>query len=192
MNPILRDVPERFVTERLVVSIFELGDGAEYHRLLRDNVAHLEEEVSEPRSLGSVDDTEAYLRGKRIEWLSRERFVGKIVERAGGGIVGQLWIEPRWEKQLFEIGYFLEEASTGKGYATEAVRGAMEFLFSEVGAAKLEILTKATNRPSIGVAERCGFLLEGRIRQRSRTNAGEPVDLLIFGLLRDEQPSSPD
>jgi RimJ/RimL family protein N-acetyltransferase len=192
MQPILREVPEAFETERLVVSIFDMGDGDEYYRLLRDNAEHLDEEVSESRELGSVDETEAYLRGKRIEWLSRERFVPKIVEKTSGRIIGQLWIEPRWEKGVFEIGYFLGESSTGRGYATEAVNGAMGLLFTDLGAAKLEILTKATNEPSIGVARRCGFLEEGRIRQRTLTNAGEAVDLLIFGILRSEYRPSVD
>jgi RimJ/RimL family protein N-acetyltransferase len=192
MQPILRDIPEGFATERLAVSIFEIGDGEEYYRLLRDNAAHLDEEVSESHELGSVDDTEAYLRGKRIEWLSRERFVPKIVEKSSGRIIGQLWIEPRWEKGIFEIGYFLGESSMGRGYATEAVKGAMGLLFTDLGAGKLEILTKATNEPSIAVARRCGFLEEGRLRERSRTNTGEAVDLLVFGMLRTEYRPSAD
>jgi RimJ/RimL family protein N-acetyltransferase len=72
------------------------------------------------------------------------------------------------------------------------VKGAMGFLFTEVGATTLEILTKATSEPSIAVAERCGFRGEGRLRERGRTNAGEAVDLLVFGMLRSEYRPSTD
>ena len=101
-------------------------------------------------------------------------------------MIGQLWIEPKWDKLIFEIGYFIEEKSQGKGYIAEAVKKIIEFLFKELSANKLEIHTKATNSKSIGVAERCGFTKEAHIRDRGRTNEGAVVDLLYFGLLRDE------
>lgn len=186
VNRILIDVPETFETDRLVISIYENGDGEAYYRVLQGNLEHLQEEVSDCHALRSVDDAEAYVREKRIAWLARERFVAKIVEKSNDRTIGQLWIEPKWERTTFEIGYFLEEASLGRGYASEAVRGAMEFLFTGLEANKLEILTKATNQKSIAVAERCGFVKEGQLRERSRTNAGEAVDLLVFGLLRSE------
>jgi RimJ/RimL family protein N-acetyltransferase len=85
---------------------------------------------------------------------------------------------------IFEIGYFIEEVSQGKGYITEAVHRAIEFLFKELEAMKLEIHTKGTNARSIGVAERCGFTKEAHLRERGRTNEGDVVDILIFGLLR--------
>lgn len=186
MNPILFDIPEGFETERLVISIYENGDGGELYALLRSNCEHLQEEVPLSRSATSIEDAEAYVREKRLAWLSRERLVPKVVEKSSGRIIGELWLEPKWEKMIFEVGYFLEEASLGRGYATEAVMGAVSFLFTELESRKLEILTKATNEKSIAVAERCGFREEGRIRERSRTNAGEAVDLLVFGLLRSE------
>ena len=186
MEPILLDIPERFETERLFISIYENGDGKAFYQLLQSNYEHLQEEVREARSIKAIDDAEAYVRGKRINWLSRERFVPKIVEKSTGKMIGQLWIEPKWEKMIFEIGYFLEENSQGKGFITEAVNKVMEFLFSELKANKLEIHTKATNGKSIGVAERCGFTKEAHLRERVKTNEGEIVDMLIFGLLRSE------
>jgi RimJ/RimL family protein N-acetyltransferase len=36
------------------------------------------------------------------------------------------------------------------------------------------------------VALRCGFTLEGRLRQRGRRKDGSSVDRLWFGLLRNE------
>jgi RimJ/RimL family protein N-acetyltransferase len=48
------------------------------------------------------------------------------------------------------------------------------------------IHTKATNVKSIGVAERCGFTREACIREGGRTNEGEVVDMLFYGLLRSE------
>lgn len=186
MKPILLDIPEQFETERLRISIYENGDGEEFFRLLQANYDHLLEELPETQTIGTVEGAEAYVRFKRVAWIARERLVSKLVEKTTGKMIGQLWIEPRWDRLIFEIGYFVAEKSQGKGYITEAVQRMIAFLFTELGAAKLEIHTKATNSRSIRIAERCGFTQEANLRQRSRTNDGEVVDLLIFGLLRRE------
>jgi len=186
MKPILLDIPERFETKRLFISIHENGDGEEFFQLIQSNYNHLQEELSEAHTVKSIDDAEEYVRYKKVAWISRERLVPKIVDKSTGKIIGQLWIEPKWDRMIFEIGYFIEEKSQGNGYITESVNKIIEFLFKELGANKLEIHTKSTNSKSIGVAERCGFTKEAQLRERSRTNEGVLVDLLVFGLLRSE------
>ena len=186
MRPILLDLPERLDSERLIISVYENGDGEEFFQLLQSNSKYLEEELDEVQRVKSIEDAEEYVRNKRIAWLSRERFVPKLVERSTGRMIGQLWLEPNWDRMIFEIGYFVEEKSQGKGYVTEAVRRTVEFLFQELGANRLEIHMKVTNSKSIGVAERCGFTREAQLREKGRTNAGDAVDMLIFGLLRSE------
>ena len=186
MRPTLLEIPDRFETERLLISSYEQGDGKELHQLLQSNHSHLQEEISEVNALESIEDAEEYVRLKHIAWLSRERFVPKIVEKATGRMIGQLWIEPKWDRMIFEIGYFIEEKSQGNGYITEAVRKMTEFLFTELDANKLEIHTKATNGKSTRIAIRCSFTKEAQLRVRGRTEAGEVVDLEIYGLLRSE------
>jgi RimJ/RimL family protein N-acetyltransferase len=186
MKPILLNLPEQFDTERLIISIYENGDGEEFFRLLQANYDHLLEELPETRTIGTVDGAEEYVRIKRVAWLSRERLVAKVVEKSTGKMIGQLWIEPKWDRLIFEIGYFVVENRQGRGYITEAVRRMVAYLFNELGATRLEIHTKATNLRSIRIAERCGFTQEARLRQRTRTNEGFVVDVVIFGLLRSE------
>jgi RimJ/RimL family protein N-acetyltransferase len=186
MKPILLDFPERFETDRLVISIYENGDGTEVYQLLQSNFEHLQEEIRETHEINSITEAEEYARFKKVAWLSRQRLVPKIIVKSTRQMIGQLWIEPRWDRMIFEIGYFLGEEFQGQGYITEAVEYMMAFLFRELRAHKLEILMKITNLKSIGVAQRCGFKPEAQLRQRSRTNAGEPVDLLVFGLLKNE------
>ena len=186
MRPILLDIPEKWDSERLIISVYENGDGEEFFQLLQSNSKYLEEELDEVQRVKSIEDAEEYVRNKRIAWLSRERFVPKLVERSTGRMIGQLWIEPNWGRMIFEIGYFVEAKSQGKGYITEAVKKASEFLFKELGANKLEIHTKAPNSKSLGVAERCGFTKEAQLRESGRTNEGKAVDMLTFGLLKSD------
>jgi ribosomal-protein-serine acetyltransferase len=186
MKPILLEVPEKFETERLLIANYEEGDGNEFYQLIQSNYDYLREELTEIKTLQSMEDAEEYVRFKRIAWLSRERLVPKIVDKATRRMIGQLWIEPKWDRKIFEIGYFIEEKSQGNGYVTEAVKRITRFLFTELDADKLEIHTKASNSRSIGIALRCGFTKEAQLRERGRTSAGEAVDMQIYGLLRSE------
>lgn len=186
MDPIILNFPERFETERLVISIYKSGDGEAFFYLLQKNTQHLQEEIRETQKIKSVEDGELYVQEKRAEWLSGKRMVPKILSRSSGRMIGQLWLEPRWDKSIIEIGYFLEEESQGKGYVTESVERVIEIAFNDLKVNKLEIHTKTTNQKSVAIAERCGFIQEAHLRERSRTNRGELVDLLIYGLLRRE------
>jgi ribosomal-protein-serine acetyltransferase len=186
MKPILLEVPEKFETERLLIANYEEGDGNEFYQLIQSNYDYLREELTEIKTLQSMEDAEEYVRFKRIAWPSRERLVPKIVDKATRRMIGQLWIEPKWDRKIFEIGYFIEEKSQGNGYVTEAVKRITRFLFTELDADKLEIHTKASNSRSIGIALRCGFTKEAQLRERGRTSAGEAVDMQIYGLLRSE------
>jgi RimJ/RimL family protein N-acetyltransferase len=186
MDPSHLGIPTQFKTERLIISIYEDGDGDAFLQLIQSNYDHLQEEMSEAHTIHSIGDAEAYVGQKKADWISRKRMVPKMVEKSTGKMVGQLWIEPRWERMIFEIGYFIGEESQGLGYITEAVKGMIAFLFLELNANRLEIHTKATNVRSIAVAERCGFIKEAHLRERGRTNEGVFVDMLIYGLLRRE------
>jgi RimJ/RimL family protein N-acetyltransferase len=186
MKPILLEVPDKFETERLLISNYEEGDGNEFYQLIQSNYDYLREELMEINALQSLEDAEEYVRLKRIAWLSRERLVPKIVDKATGRMIGQLWIEPKWDRKIFEIGYFVEEKSQGKGYVTEAVKRMIRFLFADLDAERLEIHSKASNSRSIGIALGCGFTKEAQLRERGRTSTGEAVDMQIYGLLRSE------
>jgi hypothetical protein len=101
MKPVLLEVPRKFETERLLISDYEEGDGNEFYQVIRSNYDYLREELTEINTLESSEDAEEYVRLKRIAWLSRERFVPKIVDKATARMIGQLWIEPKWDRMIF-------------------------------------------------------------------------------------------
>jgi RimJ/RimL family protein N-acetyltransferase len=51
---------------------------------------------------------------------------------------------------------------------------------------RVDLQCREVNEASQGVAERCGFHLEGRQRLRHRMKGGALVDRLWYGLLRSE------
>ena len=88
------------------------------------------------------------------------------------------------------IGYYLYPEYRGRGYASEALGLFARYLFatrSDMNRARLDI--HPDNTGSIRVAERCGFTLEGRIRE-GWFNRGTWQDTLVYGLLRRELDST--
>lgn len=84
-----------------------------------------------------------------------------------------------------EIGYWLVESATGRGIITRAVKEIMKFCFNFYGLHKLTIECMPENAKSRAVAERLGFVYEGRLRDHQKLK-GDYCDLLVYSKLRDE------
>ena len=76
-----------------------------------------------------------------------------------------------------DVGYWLGVKSWGQGYATEAVRGLIDFAFTELNHEGLQAGARVTNPASRRVLEKCGFQWMGvglcRIRALS---SSVPID----------------
>jgi len=86
----------------------------------------------------------------------------------------------------FGIGYIADVEQVGNGYVTEAVVGLVRELFEEAGAHRIQIETDDTNSRSIGVAERCGFVKEGHLRENKKNPDGIISGTVFYGLLKSE------
>lgn len=88
-----------------------------------------------------------------------------------------------------EIGFTLDRRYQGQGYATEAVRAMLEFLFADGRLRRISAECDARNAPSARLLERVGFQREGLRRQQTWAK-GEWTDELLFGILAAEFPGS--
>ena len=188
MNPILLDIPTEISTDRLMLRSYRPGDGAVYHSMVQENRDHLYEFLPvHVLALENPEDAEVVIRKLVAEWQLRNLFLFGMWEKATGSYIGETYLaNADWEVPCIELGYFLIKASTGKGYATEAARAVIRFAFEYLKVSRIELQVAAGNTPSVHVAERCGFRLEGRLRRRQSRKDGSLVDKLWFGLLRSE------
>lgn len=188
VDPLLLDIPTEFSTERLLLRAYRPGDGEMYYHMLQENREHLYEFL--PASLMAVQsvlDAEAVIRNLMAQWQSRELFIFGAWEKESGSYVGESYLaNADWHVPRIEVGYFIVQARTGKGYATEAARATLRYAFERMQVARVELQCTADNQASKRVAERCGFTCEGRMRLRHRKKDGDLVDVLWFGLLRSE------
>jgi len=181
--PILLDFPESFETERLSIRSPLFGDGPELHAAVRESMGELTLWMPWPKEHRTVDDSEASARRARVAFLQRTELRLHLYLRGTDTLVGSSGLQRiDWEVPKFEIGYWCRTSFTGRGYITEAVLGITEFACGTLGARRVEIRCDPRNLPSVRVAERAGFELEGRLHNSEVGTDGRARDTLIFAL----------
>lgn len=86
-----------------------------------------------------------------------------MIERKDGAHVGDLSFKGLNADGSAEIGYGIEEAYQGCGYATEAVRAAVDWALRQKDVVRVEAETEPLNRASQRVLEKCGFVPTGTL-----------------------------
>jgi RimJ/RimL family protein N-acetyltransferase len=184
--PILRDVPDQFESERLILRSPRPGDGAALHDAVTESLAELRPWEPWAHVEQSVAASEAYVRQAHADFLTRRNLALHLLSRDDGSLVGSSGLHHiEWSIPKFEIGYWIRTSRTGQGYATEAARRIADFAFAELAAERLEIWCDARNERSAAVARRAGFELETRVPRNRRDPSGDLVDSLCFVRLRD-------
>ena len=87
---------------------------------------------------------------------------------------------------MAHIGYCLGKKWWHKGIMSEALKTVMDFLFDEVGIARLESRHDPNNPHSGAVMRKCGMHLEAITRQSDRNNQGI-VDCCHYVLLKEDR-----
>lgn len=80
-------------------------------------------------------------------------------------ILGDLYVGISWGGRSAEIGYTLHPDYWGRGYATEAARAIVHYLFTGFGVGRVEASLHPDNTASARVLEECGMVYEGLTRQ---------------------------
>jgi ribosomal-protein-alanine N-acetyltransferase len=189
VHKMLLEIPARIEARRIYLRSYEAGDGPWYYAMSRKNRTHLAryEADNVVMSIESEQDAEVVVRELAAEWRARNCFFMGAFDRETDEFVAQLYIGPvNWDVPEFEIGFFVDQDREGQGYVTEAVRAAMGFIFEHLGAHRVRMECDDTNERSWRVAERCGMVREGHIRENKRNVDGTLSGTLHFGLLRRE------
>ncbi|MDQ0643912.1 GNAT family N-acetyltransferase [Microbacterium murale] len=85
-----------------------------------------------------------------------------------------------------ELGWALDPAFAGRGYATEAVKAAIDVCFGPMGLRRVHAGCFADNEPSWRLMERIGMRREEFSRKTALHRSGEWMDGMNYGLLSEE------
>ena len=177
-------LPDRLETERLVLRVRTVADAED----IFDYAS--QPEVSYPAGFPPVktlEDEIYYLEHILPERNQKENLPAGygIVVKGTDKIVGSVDFNHRHEDDVLELGYILHPDYWGRGYVSEAARVLIDLAFKELNLHKIELSCFGYNLQSQRVAEKLGFTLEARIRDRKDAQ-GNRCDGLIYGLLRSE------
>ncbi|WP_226533705.1 GNAT family N-acetyltransferase [Microbacterium paraoxydans] len=113
--------------------------------------------------------------------------IGDIMVRIGDGWA-QAEVEAAAKGTEAELGWVLDPAYTGHGYATEAIRAVIDVCFGPLGLRRVHAGCFAENEPSWRVMERLGMRREEFSRKTALHRSGEWLDGMNYGLLAEEWP----
>lgn len=185
MDPVLIELPERIVSERLVMRCPRAGDGAAMAEAVAESIDELRPWMPWAQQVPTADEQEAMARSAYARFMLRSDLVyalwlhdgqGRETRLVGGSGLHRIdWSVPR-----FEIGYWRRSGCGGQGYVTEAVNVLTRLAFDTLKAARVEIRMDDDNAASWRVAERAGYTLEGTLRRESRKPDGRLRDTRVY------------
>jgi RimJ/RimL family protein N-acetyltransferase len=188
--PILRDFPDAFETERLLIRSPLPGDGAELAAAVSESIDNLRPWLPWAVGVPTVDEAEENVRCARIAFLERTDLRMHLYLKGTSTLVGSSGLHQiDWSVPKFEIGYWCRNRFLGQGYITEAAWGITGFAFETLGAQRVGLLCDDRNERSRRVAERLRFHFEGVRRNDTVGPDGSPRNLLMFSLIPEEYRS---
>ena len=162
------ELPERLETERLVLRVRTVADAEDIHTY-------------------AILPEVAYSAGfPPVKTFEDEVYYG-IVVKGTDKVIGSVDFNHRHADDVLELGYTLHPDYWGRGYVPEAAFALIDLGFKDLSLHKIELSCFGYNLQSQRVAEKLGFTLEARIRDRKDVQ-GNRCDSLIYGLLKREWP----
>jgi RimJ/RimL family protein N-acetyltransferase len=130
-----------------------------------------------------------------------ERLVNTLIIERDGVVIGDLMLQVQdpWSQlevreraagTLAEIGYVLDPAHAGHGYATEAARELLRLGFEGLGVRRIIAQCFADNEASWRLMERIGMRREQHTKQDSLHRDGRWLDGMMYAILAEEWLSS--
>ncbi len=185
--PTLRPMFEELRGARVLLRPYTLADAADRYAAndeSRDQLRPWEPEQAD--AFRTLDETRDWIVRVTANWLLRTRFSMGIWHGETQRYLGGLGLHPRepdgWTIPAFSIGYWVRASEQGHGYITEAVGLLTTYVFDVLHAQRIEIVCDARNTRSSAVAQRLGFVEEGRLRNVWRNADGTLADEVIYAL----------
>lgn len=127
----------------------------------------------------SLDDVKSVTSIFMKNWDNQDSFEYVFLDKKTKKLVGAGGIHTVcYLHHYAEYGYYLDKNAVGHGYVTEVVKLLEKELFRK-GIHRLQIVCDVNNHASAAVAKRCGFELEGTMKE-SRFAYGSYRDEFLF------------
>jgi len=162
----------RIESERLVIRCYNPKDALYLQKSIQESLEHLRPWLpwvkDEPEELKVKIER---LRVFRANFDLSKNYVYAVFNPKETELVGGTGLHPRVGSNAFEIGYWINVNHVNKGYATEI-------------SAALHV--DPNNFKSEAIPKKLGYVYEATLRGRTENIEGEPIDSMIWSILREE------
>jgi ribosomal-protein-serine acetyltransferase len=175
---------QRRVDDEVALALLEEQHAAALFALVDRHRAYLRQWLPWLDHNTKVDHTAAFIRASLAQFAARDGLACAILDRGEmAGVVGLHRID--WANRRTTLGYWVAADRQGRGLATRAAAGLVDYALRELGLNHVEIACAPGNRKSCAVPERLGFTREGVLRQREWLY-DHFVDHVVYGLTAEE------
>jgi RimJ/RimL family protein N-acetyltransferase len=123
-------------------------------------------------------------------WVTESQYLLLVAESENGDVIGWALSEHRPDGQA-SLGMGIVEGHRSAGLGTQLLGGIVDWARRR-GAHKVVLEVWPHNTRAVGLYEKLGFVVEGRLRRNWRRRDGSLWDALTMGLVLDEtSPGGP-
>jgi RimJ/RimL family protein N-acetyltransferase len=143
-------------------------------RAVTASLAELRAFLPWPHHPLSPEGQYAFIAGTTADWWAGRQYVAAL-RGVDGEIVGGIGLHPRsaLNPKALEVGYWAATPHAGRGHVALAVRMMTMLAIDRFACDRVQVLHDEANTRSQRVVERCGFTLEGTVRN----TVAEPGEL---------------
>jgi ribosomal-protein-serine acetyltransferase len=164
------------------IRLHEPGDAEHVHAAVRESMAELSPWMAWCHPQYSLAEASQWVGAQQD--LARQRQAYAFGVWRDGQYVANCGINQiNTANRFANLGYWVRTSAMGQGVAVAAVQLVSEYAFRETDLLRLEIVCAVGNVRSQRVAQKCGAVREGILRNRLLLPSG-PSDAVMFSLVR--------
>ncbi|MEM8858612.1 MAG: GNAT family protein [Chloroflexota bacterium] len=172
------------LTERLILRPFQMGDLETFLTYRNDPAVARYQGWKTPytreQAINFINSLESSIPGKLGDW-----YQVALEIKGEGKMIGDCAFRVAEDGYQAEIGYSLVTSFHGQGYGTEAAKGLLNYLFTDLDMHRVSAFCDTRNAPSYQLLERVGFRLEGHLVENYWDN-GEWASEYHYAMLKRE------
>lgn len=142
-------------TERLIIRKFQESDAVD----LFEYLSHPRVNCFLSEKLNSLEEAV-----ENVKRRSGEELEFAVCLKESGKVIGNLFAKKE-EPDTYGVGWQYNEMIEGKGYASEAARAYLTYLFNEKSARRIYAYVEDNNLRSLKLCERLGMRKEGSFKE---------------------------
>jgi ribosomal-protein-serine acetyltransferase len=172
--------------DELSLRLFNVDDAEEFFNLIISSKPHLREWLGWLDYVEKVEDTVETIKSRLQGLVETGGYPKSVAIVYKGQIAGTIGFNDiNKGSKIGTIGYWLGEGFQGKGIMTKVLKSFVNFGFKELGLNRIEVSIAVENKRSRALAERVGFIEEGKLRQ-AEWLYDHYVDHVIYSILAEE------